>query len=350
MRRIEQRVLVGIFAAVWCGLTGCTAPDKVERTPRLSPAERMSVHTRALDQLELAAQSELPILACNAIEALTEVAPARAGRPIFRAALNHDAALVRYAGWVALGTLKDCVSDDRLRMGIRDVHPNVRLAAAFAGYRCGKQGAARLLVAALLESPQATERAEAARLMGMLEDPQAIPTLRRALEDDLNQESPRVRIAIYGAMARLGDEDALRRLVLYSRGDTAERTEALLILSELEFARVRDDLVFALLGPEEDYLEARLIAARGLGKLGFGEGYDLAYESLTYEARAAHAGEQVAAQTFAVRSLAIHALAAIGDPRALPALREIAANGENPQLQVAASYAICKILQEAGGA
>jgi hypothetical protein len=42
--------------------------------------------------------------------------------------------------------------------------------------------------------------------------------------------------------------------------------------------------------------------------------------------------------------MAIHALAEMGDLRSLPALRAIAASSEDPRLQVAACYAICRIL------
>ena len=43
--------------------------------------------------------------------------------------------------------------------------------------------------------------------------------------------------------------------------------------------------------------------------------------------------------------MAIHALAEIGDPRALAPLRTIAADQSDPRLQVAASYAIHRILK-----
>jgi HEAT repeat protein len=51
------------------------------------------------------------------------------------------------------------------------------------------------------------------------------------------------------------------------------------------------------------------------------------------------------APNYRVRSTAIHALAEIGDPRALPALKRIAEDQTDPRLQVAASYAICRIAQ-----
>jgi HEAT repeat protein len=46
-----------------------------------------------------------------------------------------------------------------------------------------------------------------------------------------------------------------------------------------------------------------------------------------------------------VRSLAAHALGEIGDPQALPLLRDMAATETDERLQVAACYAICRILK-----
>ncbi|MCK4342767.1 MAG: HEAT repeat domain-containing protein [Phycisphaerae bacterium] len=335
-------VALGFFMLLW---SGCQNNPKRDETVALCGPERLELHSRALDQLLLAAGSDLDIVSCNAIEALVEVAP-RDGLPAFRKATRSESPVVRYAGFVALGERRDHKSLDLMVTGVKNVHPHVRLAAAFAAYRCGKEGAARLLVRALTDSPEDGLRAEAAALIGRLEEPRAKQWLQRALRLPANEKSSRVSLAINGALARLGDEDGIRRLVLYSRGDTAERTEALLILAELDYQEVREDLLYALLGPEEEYLEARLIAARGLGKLGFKEGYDLAARMLSYTDPNRNPTPENPDRTFAVRSLAIHALAEIGDPRALGPLREIAAAPDDPRLQVAASYAICMILSD----
>lgn len=311
----------------------------------LSRAERVDLQNRALDQLLLAAESDLDVVSCNAIEALLKIAP-REGRSAFQQALRAESPLVRYAAYVALGQLQVCEAQSQFFAGVRDPHPHVRLAAAFAATRCGAQGYARVLAETLTDSPEQALRAEAAALIGRLGDPKAKRWLKMAATLESNQRSDRVLLAIHGALARLGDEDGIRRLVLYSRGKTAERTEALLILADLEHQRLRDDLLYALMGPEEEYVEARLIAARALGKLGFADGYGLAMQMLEYDDPNPNPSPRNPDRTFPVRSLAIHALAEIGDPQALPALRKIAADPEDPRLQVAASYAICRILQQ----
>lgn len=333
-------ITLGLLAG---GAGGGCVTEQARPSTTLSRAEQMGLQNRALELLLRAAHSADPFVACNAIEALADVAP-RDGRPAFRRAVRAPDPLVRYAGFVASGVLRDCEVMAAAKEGVHDSHPNVRLAAAFCAYRCGKEGAARILVQALTGAPQESIRADAATLLGRLDEPRAVAWLRRAARSAANQKSTRVRLQIHGALARLGDEDGLRQLVIYSHGDTAARIEALLLLAQLDHQQARDDLLYALLGPEEDYLEARLVAARGLGKLGYHEGFDLALQSLTYTDPNPNPAPDDPDQTFAVRSLAAHALAAIGDPRALPALRDVAADPSDPRLQVAASYAICKIL------
>jgi HEAT repeat protein len=318
-------------------------PTMTPNVPRST--EQLALYNRSLNLLLRAAESDMDVVSCNAIEALLEVAP-EDGLPAFRDAPDAESPLVRYAGYVALGVTRDTASLDRIKAGIRDDHPNVRVAAAFAACRCGEEGYVRILMNALNDSPRESERAEAAALLGRLGDPRAIPWLRAALRQPRNARSNRVALAINGALARLGDAAGLRQLIIYSRGDTASRTEALLILADLDHQDAHDDLVYAMIGPEKEYLEPRLIAARGLAKLGYDDGYQLASEYVQFTDPNPDPGPENPDRTFAVRSLAVHALGEIGDPRALPTLQDIAADQRDPRLQVAAAYAICKTINQ----
>ena len=326
-----------------CNTPGRPAPGRAGGAPTLSQADRMTLQNRALDLLLQAAEHDDPVVACNAIESLVRVAP-RDGLPAFRRALHSEMPLVRYAGFVALGQLRDKASLAEITAGVNDAHPNVRLAAAFAAYRNGKTGYARVLVQALSDGPDEGLRAEAAGLIGRLDEPAAKRWLRHVLRTSPGSKATRVSLAINGALARLGDEEALGQLVLHARGDTVARTEALLIISELDLPAASEELLYALVGPEEEYLEARLIAARGLGKLGHREGYDLAARMVTYTDPNPNPTAEKPDRTFPVRSLAIHALAEMRDARALDLLCTAAADPEDPRLQVAAAYAICRIL------
>lgn len=342
--RPAPRVPGACAAGVLLVLLPVLAPGCVDSRPpaAVAPVERAELERRALDLLLHAAESDDPVVACNAIEALAEVAP-QAGVPAFRRAVASPAPLVRYAGYVALGQVRACAEPRHLAAGVRDPHPQVRLASAFAACRCGRDGYARVLVQALTDSPEESLRADAAFLLGRLEEPRARKWLRAALHLPANARSNRVTIFIHFALACCGEADSLRQLILLSQGDAPTRTDALLLLARLGHPDSRDALRYRLHSPSEEYDETRLIAARGLGKLGLADGYDLAARLLTFVDPSPPAQPDVPDRTFVVRSLAVHALAEIGDPRALPALRDIAAAGDDPRLQVAACYAICKI-------
>ena len=148
-----------LFAAL---AGGCSAPAP---TVTLTPQERLELENRALDLLVRAARGGDADVACNAIEALVRVAP-REGLPIFREAIRSPSPLVRYAGFAALGELRDRESLPAMMTGVNDVSRNVRLAAAYAACRCGKDGYARLLVQTLTDTPEENLRADAASLLG----------------------------------------------------------------------------------------------------------------------------------------------------------------------------------------
>ncbi len=322
-----------------CAGCGADAQPGVKPTRPVTPEEALELHSRALDLLLRAAAGDLNDVSCNAIEALVEVAP-REGLPAFRAAIQSESPLVRYAGFVALGQVRDTASVPAIRAGLNDSNPLVRLAAAFAAYRCGKTGAARLLVRTLTDSPEENERAEAAALLGRLEEPQAERWLRAALRYPANDRSNRVTLQIYGALAQLGRPDAVRELNSFSQADTETRTDALLLLARIGHPLSQDVLRFVL-NRETEYLETRLLAARGLARCGLREGFDFALRMALY--KDPNRDPQAADRTFPVRSTAIHALAEYRDPRALPILRDIAADPSDARLQVAAAYAICRI-------
>jgi len=323
-------------------LSGCAGNPT---TVQLTPQERLELENRAINLLLLAAESDLDDVSCNAIEALVKVAP-RDGLSAFRKAVRSSAAIVRYAGLVALGEVRDRESLRLMTAAVNDASQHVRLAAAFAASRCGKDGYVRILIRALTDASDEAIRAEAAMLLGRLQEPRAKKWLQAAVRLPANDQSKRVRLAISGALAALGDEGGLRELINYSQGDPAARTDALLMLAELGHPEGRDALRYRLQGASEEYDEARLIAARGLGRLGYRDGFDLAMKLLRYTDPNPNPTPENPSRTFAVRSLAIHALAEIGDLRALPALREVAASQDDPRLQVAACYAICRLISK----
>lgn len=329
LRNVAGRVaLLGLggFAALLS--PGCVAPGA-----GMTYQEQEQTKQRALNLLLRAAENGDGVTRSNAIEALVDVNPG-AGGPLFRQALDADVIVVRYAGCVALGQARDRSALGTIRRRLDDPDPRVRLAAAFALSRLGDTRPARLLVDTLNASPDENLRADAAYLIGKIGDARAAKRLRLAAA---REKSNKVLMHLYTALALLKDPTGLTELINASQGDTVSRLIALQGLAEVASPNGAEALLYRL-KDESDYIQTRLIAARGLGKLGRRDGFALSLNSLRFK-------DENPTETMSVRVNAALALALIGDARALAPLRTLAENDSDPQVQVAACYAICKLLK-----
>jgi HEAT repeat protein len=208
----------------------------------------------------------------------------------------------------------------------------VRLAASFAAVRLGVRNEARTLADALSDSPDENMRADAAYLIGRLHDHQALRRLKLAAT---REKSTKVLVHICAAMAELGDKDGLDALIQFSQGDLIARLVALQSLADLGDERATDALKFAL-NDQRSYLQMRLIAARGLGRLGSEAGYKTAADAIHYVSKDEN-------DTMRVRTLAALALGEMHDARALGLLMVLAEDQSDMRVQVAAAYAISRI-------
>ncbi|MCG3126723.1 MAG: hypothetical protein CHACPFDD_01576 [Phycisphaerae bacterium] len=324
---------LALASALLAGCSQTPAPSAA----RMSVLEQAQLRQRALDFIHRAARSEIDVVCCNAIEALVQLDPDGGARH-FRAALGSPVPMVRFAGCVALGEIRDTGEVDRLRRLISDADPHVQLAAAYGTYRCGGRDAGWQLAGALRTHADENVRADAAYLIGKLGEPEAAEHLRLAATND---KSSKVRVLAIAAMARLGDREGIERLIQVAQGDATSRVVALQSIAELATERMCDALLFALSKDAKDeYLENRLIAARGLGKLNDKSGFDLAFWALTHR----HADPKDDEKDTRIRVLAAMALGDIADMRALAELEKAAAGQDDARVQLAASYAICRIV------
>lgn len=326
--------LRGVLIVMGLAAAGCGTGSGEGLAPRPNPSERMQLEQRALNLLRVAAASEADVVRCHAMEALAQLEERSAGAE-FRAGAQASEPLVRFAGLVSGGQIRDTGILPLARDAMRHTDVRVRLGGAFAAVRLGDQNAARVLTSTLLDHPDANLRSDAAWLLGKLGEPKA----RRWLELALSREqSHRVRVHIFAAQAALGDAAAIDALTTYTQVDAEARVLALQSLAELKQARTRSVLEYRL-GPDEQFTEMRLIAARGLGWLGSSAGYDLARRNLTAEFN----DRDDPNRTHRIRSLSALALGAIGDSRALPLLRQLAETDTDERTQVAAALAIVQI-------
>lgn len=344
----KRYLVIGVVGTSLLPSVGCTQPQTVEirAVPR---QEQADMEQRARDLLIAAARSDIDVITCNAIEALVEIAP-REGLAEFRAATTAESPLVRFASFVALGEVRDRASAERIRTGLRDADPRVRLAAAFASIRIGDDRPARLLTSTLTGPPptkkddaddDANLRADSALLLGRLGNEKVIKWLTTALQNPVARKSSKVEIAIHGALARMGHKPSIDQLIEYITGryDTLSRLQAMQELAMLSVPQARDALLYRLTSPD-DYLELKLLAARALGRIGSDAGFQLGMESARFVASAENDDPNRQAR---VRLQAALALGDIGDRRALSVLADLARSPDDERIQVAAALAICRI-------
>lgn len=330
-----RTILITALAATLFSLGGCA--DRLA-TPAAAPNNNAPVEfgelrQRATRLLVQAAEGDIDVVRCNALEALSHVDADRAADAA-RKSLRHESPLVRYAASCVAGDLRLRDASPDLMQLLNDNSPRVRLGAAYALARGGEKNCAAYLVAGLGSNDE-NLRCDAAYLIGKLGEPAAVKRLRLA---QTREKSSKVLVHIDTALAMLGVPQSVERLMSDTAWDAVSRIIALQSLVELKNERTAGAFRL-ILNNKDNYLQMRLLAARGLGRLGDNSGYKLAYASLTYTPQKGDDQD-----VFSIRSLAALALGAIGDPKALPELRHMAETESDERIQVAAAYAICQIV------
>lgn len=323
---------------VLTGCAGCLAVAGCSQAA-YDPAKAPALRERALECLRLGVRYEpSATVRAQAIEALQRTAGADE-LPRLRLALHDESPAVRFAAGLALGTLRDEVAAPNFRRMLNSSVVSDRLVAIFALHRQGDTRYTAELASALLEDEDLTVRRNAALLLGRLEEKGALKLLARGMRDS----DRGLRANVLEAMALLGSKEAIATVYaqVYS-GIGEEEAFALIVLGELRNPMYRDMFVEKL--KSAMHLETRLAAARALGEIGDGAGFDAALEALRFTAAADQKNDPANNRTFRVRQMAAVALGSIRDPRALTALEKMMNTEGEPRLQITASMAILEIL------
>lgn len=316
-------------------LAGCAVPQRVDTSDN-----HVTLKRRAFRCLKAAIQYEHnPAVRVEAVEAL-ESSGFEEGLPWIRAALLDGHPAVRFAACVALGRLGDAVVERRLRTCLTDEDASVQVGALFALHRLGHSGLTGRMPAYLLDGEDVTVRRNAALVLGLLNEPGTIKVLARAMRD----RDAGVRQHALEAMARLGNREARQELsFMTNAGVGSEEAFAIQALGETGDPVFLDTLRYKL--ATAMHLETRLAAARGLGRLGSGEGFDVALRALGARPRLVNdPNDPVSGQILRARQMAAVALGAIGRPQALPALEKLMDDPADPRVQVSAARAVLEIL------
>lgn len=329
-----------LFAAMlvpW--FAGCTAPGTAA-APAAAGSAPPDLRHRAMDGLRAGiAFADNPSVRVAAIEALAE-AGAEECLPWIRSALLDEHPAVRFAGTIALGTLKDRVAEAKLRDLSGDADFGVRVAALYALHRLGDTSRTTELGTMLLTAREAVVRRHAAWVLGMLGEPASVKVLASAMRD----ADGGVRHYALEAMARLGNPEARQELAFMANsGVGAEEVFAISALAETRDKQYAELYQYKLANALHE--ETKLAAARALGMIGMDQGYAEAL-MWTHSRPAALDDAQDTPQDRAlrVRQLALRALGAIGKRDALPALTRSLQGEKDPRVQVAAAGAMLSIL------
>ncbi len=326
--------ILSLFALIML-LAGCAMPQRVH-----TGDNHVTLKRRALRCLKAAIQYEHnPAVRVEAVEAL-ESSSCEEGLPWIRAALLDGHPAVRFAACVALGRLEDGVVERRLRTCLTDEDDSVQVGALFALHRLGYSELTGRMPAYLLNGEDVTVRRNAALVLGLLNEPGTLKVLARAMRD----RDAGVRQHALEGMARLGNREARQELsFMTNAGLGTEEAFAIQALSETGDPIFRDTLRYKL--ATAVHLETRLAAARGLGRLGSDEGFDVALAALKNRLRLVNDPNDTASgQILRARQMAAVALGAIGRPQALPALSKLMDDPADPRVQVSAARAVLEIL------
>lgn len=304
-------------------LPGCVAPPG---RGSITLEEQVGFRTSAIQVLKEAALCDEPALRMNAIEALGEVAP-REGLPCIGLNIENGYAGVSFAAMMTLGSMGNADFIDRILTRAEHPDPNVRIAALYALHRLGDQRRTGELSDYMLNNRDARVRANAALAVGRLREPCSAKLLHRALKRE-RKDLPKMQIT--ESLALLGDRHATE--VLLYQGNSSypdQATLALMLLGNATCHEAED--LFRDRLCRADFPEVKLAAARGLGRLGYEDGLDVAIGHLWYRSpRKGWDNDPAEQQIARTRGLAALALEAIGSPEALKSLKAAFESEDQP--------------------
>ncbi len=274
MKRGTKRTALTLSLGLGLALAGspwtpATVAHPVEEIPEVAT---LRVHRAAALKIVLdATRSDDPLMRANALEAIQH-APDHA-LPVVTLALEDPEPGVKFAALYTIGELRlNALVHAAKPLIRRSEQPHVRAAVIYAAARCGVASDALMSeMAGFLQHEDPRVRANAAMLLGRLNNDTAVPLLRRAGLKPVGDMHPGIqwtllRVQTAEALARLGDARAIDsiRSAAYSQFDEVR------ILAVLTLGRLGDDSFWPNMNNFliEDPIEFRLAAAEGLARLG----------------------------------------------------------------------------------
>lgn len=335
MRSMRLGRMAGLLLACVSLLAaaGCTAPRGIVDVDTAVQESRGYLRQQLLS-------SDNPVIRAQAIEGM-QTAPWPEATRYIEHALGDPHRGVRFAAAMALGKLRDPASAGLLQGATNDENLAVRAAAIYALYRLDQKVTITELAKLLLYANDEEVRRNVALIFGELNDPTAMPVLKKALHDT----DVAVRWHVHEAMARAGDREAIERLTLFAHSGYGDER----LIGILALGRVRDRQAAATLRDmlhRNQALEVKLAAARALGMIGLPSGQEIAEKALTFVPDRPNPRELLSEapeiRQVRVRSMAALALAEVAGPEVIHSLLE-RMRRDDPRVAVAAAAAVLRI-------
>ncbi|HEY5901195.1 MAG TPA: HEAT repeat domain-containing protein [Anaerolineales bacterium] len=325
---------------------GTLPPARQEVLARMGPA--------AIPSLGKILNEAHPLQRARAAQALG-LTRDPAAVPILIDALRSPYHTVRAAAASALSLLNDLRALSPLLTALKDPEPGVRASAIPALAALRDLAAFEAITDLLLDDPLIEVRQAAARALGSLRDPAALPSLMQALHDSFWWYEREAAAADLLESIQATGEAAVPLLITALRDpEGAVRRYAAILLGRLGDSRALEPLALALYDLHHDVGEA---AARAIGDMG-AAGLEVLDEAArhpeasirTHAALALGAIQNGRSVTLllqllndherAVRLQAVLSLGGFQDAGARAALRELAADRSDRELQSMARQAL----------
>lgn len=335
---LSRAWLWGVVAAV--GVAGC------KPTPPQLQMDPTRAYVDARTKLLQAAEDPDPRVRTHALEALASTEGVAAG-PVLLQALRDDRLPVVSAAAMAAGETRYAPAMPFMLELAKNpkTPPKLMCVVIYALHRLGNDTYTTRL-ADLLQDRDKFVRAEAARVMGKMGEPSAIPLLKGRQGDDLEVV---VRLSITEALALLGDDRSLALLEAFTKSQFVEdRLIAVAAMGRLRHQRS----VYVLKRITRDRSQGPLVqvaSAGALARLGEPVNATLAEqavqdpERVLEKARGRSATVQQAEIT-SLQTLALLALERMGDTAAVDMIHPLLGS-KRGAVRVAAARAILRLLR-----
>jgi HEAT repeat protein len=327
-RPVKNKIILTFVMLILIASAGCQTSSEKQQTTGAGADNDLEIQATRIIQRGLSNSN--PQIRANAIEIAAGTNNQQFMAEVQRQ-IKDELVPIRFAAAVAIGDTKYSAGKNDVAQLLKDKDENVRLAGNYAlAMLGGSKSYTQQISAALTGSNQRT-RANAAFLLGKIEDKQALPLLYKAIQDETSDE--RVRLNAIEAIARLGDEKIYQKLwAMLISAYADDRVFGIRAMGALKTSQARDSILTML---KDDLPEVRLVAAEQLGNLGDMAGEKIVIDALTKDIANAEDSETKAR----IQTLAAHAIGQIRTPAVKKFLPELL-KSESQFAQLAAAKAI----------